>query len=405
MLGRRGFLGAAVSVGLTALDGVSAGQESPVEKRKALKPVGPTPVKPRSLEPDPRVNRVLQPLLDRHNVPGLVGALLVGEKLTAIGAVGVRKLGTEAPITVNDRVHIGSCTKAMTATLIGLLVDEGKLSWSSTVREIFPERAKSLHPDFQGVTVIQLLNHRAGLPPNGNWWMLGRNKTTTEQRKVLLSEMMKSSPVTKPGSTYEYSNVGYAIAGLMAEQVTGKSWEMLMRTRLFEPLEMATAGFGIPGKPGSVVEPWGHHDVSGRIESIQEDNAPALGPAGTVHVSVPYWAKFAALHLQGARGKARLLKAETFRTMHTPPPGGDYAAGWSVAGRSWAGGTALNHSGSNLTWYASVWLAPSRNFAFLTATNQGGAAAAKVCDDAIGALIALADQTEGTRPRRKGGRG
>lgn len=406
MLSRRGFLGAAAMGGLWAIDGLATGQDAPVAKRKALKPVGPTPTKSiKPVEPDDRVNRLLQPICDRHAVPGLVGGFVVGDALSAIGAVGVRKLGAETTFRVTDRVHLGSCTKAMTATLLGMLVDDGKLSWDSTILEVFPERAKAMHPDFQGVTLTQLLNHRAGLPHDGPWWMLGRNKTTTEQRKILLSGMMKSPPRTKPGSTYEYSNVGYAIAGLMAEQVTGKSWEVLMRTRLFEPLEISSAGFGIPGKPGSLIEPWGHRDISGRITAVQEDNAPALGPAGTVHVSVPDWAKFAALHLQAARGKPRLLKAETFRTLHTPPPGEHYAGGWAVAEQSWAGGMSLNHSGSNLTWYATVWIAPARDLAILAAINQGGDLAAKACEDVIRALITLSGQSGGTKPRRKASRG
>jgi len=402
MLGRREFLGVSITGGIAASEGFATAQDAPVAKRKALKPVGPTTPSAKTIEPDARVNRVLEPILDRYKVPGLIGAYVLGQSLKAIGAVGVRKTGTTTPIRVTDRVHLGSCTKAMTATLLGMLVDEGKLSWGSTIREIFPERAKSLHPDFHEVTLIQLLSHRAGLPPNGPWWMLGRGKSTTEQRKVLLSTMLKSAPQSKPGSKYEYSNVGYAIAGLMGEQVTGKSWETLLRSRLFEPLEMESAGFGIPGKLGTIVEPWGHRDVSGHLEAVQEDNAPALGPAGTVHASIPDWAKFATLHLQAARGKPRFLKAETFHTLHTPQFGGDYAGGWAVAGRSWAGGTALNHSGSNTTWYATVWIAPARDLALLTATNQGGDIAAKACDDAIGALIQLAGPTSGTRARRRG---
>ena len=305
MLGRRGFLGCVLAEGLVLGCRTTFGQDAPVVTRKALKPVGPTLPDAKAIVPDERVNRLLAPVRERHELPGLIGALVRGETISAIGAVGVRKLGNESAIRVTDRVHLGSCTKALTATLLGTIVEEGKLSWNSTVREIFPDRAKSLHPDFQAVTLAQLLSHRAGLPSNGPWWTLGRGKSTTEQRKVLLSGMMKGSPESAPGSRYAYSNAGYAIAGLMGEQVTGKSWENLMRERLFEPLGMTTAGFGIPGKPGTTIEPWGHREISGRLEPVQEDNAPALGPAGTVHVSMPDWAKFASLHLQAARGKPR----------------------------------------------------------------------------------------------------
>jgi CubicO group peptidase (beta-lactamase class C family) len=109
----------------------------------------------------------------------------------------------------------------------------------------------------------------------------------------------------------------------MAEQVTGESWETLMRMRLIEPLGMASAGFGSPGQPGRVDQPWGHHPDANEIKPTQEDNAPALGPAGTVHCTVSDWAKFAAILMRGELGKSKLLKPATFRTLHTPPrPGG-----------------------------------------------------------------------------------
>jgi len=149
---------------------------------------------------------------------------------------------------------------------------------------------------------------------------------------------------------------------------------------------MASAGFGSPGRPGTVDQPWGHHASGNDIRPTLEDNAPAIGPAASVHCSVPDWAKFAALHLGGERGRARLLKPATFRTLHTPPPGFDYAGGWIIGDRSWADGRVLTHNGSNTSWYATIWLAPVRDFAILVATNQGDHSAETACDEAVVAL-------------------
>jgi CubicO group peptidase (beta-lactamase class C family) len=391
MIGRREFLGAAATGLVGAWTGRAGGQETKAaakkgaEKttRKALRPVMPAPLP--LPKPDERVNRGLAEVRDKHKLPGMVGAVLRGDRLAAIGAVGVRKKGSEEPFRVDNLVHIGSDTKAMTATMLATLVEDGKLSWSSTVRDVFPARAKALHRDFQGVTLWQLLTHRAGLPANAAWWGL-KGRTPTEQRRDLLAKAMSPAPRSKPGSTYLYSNVGYALAGLMAEQVADAPWEDLMRERVFEPLGMATAGFGPPGSPGQVDEPWGH---SSGGTPRQGDNPPVLGPAGTVHVSLPDWARFAALHLRGAQGKAQLLEASTFRRLHTPPAG-DYAAGWIVVDRPWAGGRALTHSGSNTMWHCTVWLAPARDFGVLVATNQGGDDAASACDEASEGLILTA---------------
>jgi CubicO group peptidase (beta-lactamase class C family) len=340
------------------------------------------------VQADPELNRQLSPILDRHHVPGLIGGIMRGETLAAIGAVGVRKIGSSEPMQVTDQVHIGSCTKALTATLIGMLVENGLLRWSTSIRDVFPEVASQLHPDFQTATLSHLLTHRAGLPHDAQWWRLP-GRTTTEQRHAALLDLMSKSPLTKPGTVYAYSNAGYVIAGLMAEQLTRQPWEELMQERLFEPLTMMTAGFGPPGGSGRgrIDQPWGHQERSGKVESVRQDNAPCMGPAGTVHCSFPDWGKFAALHLRGAQGKARLLKASTFKALQTPPPGHEYAGGWNVVERPWAGGTALNHNGSNLSWYVALWIAPARDFATLVATNIGGDNGSEACEDATQTLI------------------
>jgi CubicO group peptidase (beta-lactamase class C family) len=317
----------------------------------------------------------------------LIGAVVSGGTIESLGAAGVRKVGDPQPVEPGDQVHLGSCTKAMTATMMGTLVDARTLEWSSTVRAVFGARAEPLHRDFQAVTLEQLLTHRAGLPADGPWWRL-HGSNTTEQRRDLLGRMMSAAPQSPPGTKYAYSNVGYALAGLMAEEVTGQSWETLMGERIFAPLGMSSAGFGAPGTAGKVDQPWGHTALGRVFLPSQSDNAPPLGPAGTVRCTVSDWGKFAVQHLGDPKTRPRLLQAETLRKLHTPA-GGDYAAGWIVVERPWAGGVALTHSGSNTMWVAIIWVAPVRNFAVLVAANAGGKAAAAACDQAIGALVML----------------
>jgi CubicO group peptidase (beta-lactamase class C family) len=386
MISRRDLLIAGAAGSFLSLPGTLLAQ--PRSKKTARKKQTRSPSSP--IQADERVNQVLAPVRDDHHLPGLIGAILIGSRVAAIGALGIRKIGSSEPMQVTDQVHLGSCTKAMTATLIGMLVEEQKLKWSSTIRDVFPEESANLHREFQSVTLSHLLTHRAGLPDNAAWWQLP-GETATQKRQALLAIMLANKPASRPGTTYAYSNVGYALAGLMAEQVTGESWESLLSRRLFEPLGMASAGFGSPGHPGNVSQPWGHHYVGKDVRPTLLDNAPALGPAGTVHCSVPDWAKFAALHLGSETGSSKLLKPATLETLHTPPPGREYAGGWLVFERSWAGGRALNHSGSNTNFFVTIWLAPARNFGILVATNQGGKEAETACDESVQALLRAID--------------
>jgi CubicO group peptidase (beta-lactamase class C family) len=173
-----------------------------------------------------------------------------------------------------------------------------------------------------------------------------------------------------------------------------------MRREIFSPLHMEGAGFGAPGTPGETDEPWGHLPSavsSGTPTPMQVDNAPVMGPAGTLHCPIGDWAKFVAEILREARGGSGLVSAETFKKLITPRSGQQYAGGWILLSRPWAGGLALMHTGSNSTWYCDVWIAPAKNFAVLFATNEGGDAAGEAADEGVGLLIGLNANSAGTR--------
>lgn len=341
---------------------------------------------------DERIIEALKPIRLANGVPGLIAGIAIPGRATRVGAVGVRKVRSPEGFGAGDLVHLGSCTKAMTATMIGGVVEEGKLAWKSTLSEVFPDVA--MHEDFRRVTLTQLLTHRSGMPANTNWWGL-QGATTTLQRRDALQAAVKTPPKEKPGTKFLYSNLGYAIAGLMAETVTNRPWEDLMRDRVFSPLRMTSAGFGAPGMRGEVDQPWGHVRVLGQAISSQRDNAPALGPAGTVHCTMSDWAKFLILHVNGARGdKTPILCPETFRELQTPPPGETYAKGWHETDRPWAGGRTLTHTGSNTSWFCTAWIAPQRNFALFSAANEGGVRAATATDQAVAAMIDMVGDAE-----------
>lgn len=342
---------------------------------------------------------LLEPIRAKHGIPGMAGAVIEGQRvgtyLGGIGATGKRRLGGTADVTIADKWHLGSCTKAMTATLIGRLVDQDKLSWNTTLAEAFPELAEGMHPAWKPVTLELLLGNRAGAPEtldaDGLWGRLWQHKgTPTEARRTLAEGVLKNPPVSTPGSKYAYSNAGFAIAGHVAETVMKKPWERLMREELFEPLQMITAGFGAPSKQDA---PHGHRVMGSRVVPVDPgpgaDNPPAIGPAGTVHASVADWGRFMALHLRGERKGSTTLPVtrKTLRAMHEPLAGQEYGFGWIVTSRPWGNGKVLTHAGSNTMWYCVVWVAPKRDFAVLVTCNLGGNAAAKACDEAAGALI------------------
>ena len=331
-----------------------------------------------------KIEEALLEAVAQAKVPGMVAAITSSEGVLTIGTAGVRKIESEVKLTGQDHIHLGSCTKAMTSVLLATLVAERKLTWETSLIDVLPELKGKIHPDYHAITIWQLLTHRAGVEANAaNWWVYGKMELK-KRRLAILQANLKEASARKQGE-YHYSNLGYLIAGCMAEKLTGSTWEALMRKRIFDPLGMDSAGFGPPGASGKTNQPWGHVRSGEGWRPRQFDNAEALGPAGRVHASFADWAKFLAMQLSG--GKSLGLDRKILDKLITPT--GTYAGGWRVTKRPWGKGTVLTHSGSNTMWYALVWVAPQLDRAFLVATNSRDNDSHAICDQMIGKLIQI----------------
>lgn len=349
---------------------------------------GPVPV-----DGDREVTALLEPILRDRGVPALAAALIMTEGIVAFGAVGYRKRGEDVPVTLADQWHLGSDTKAMTAALAARLVEDGKLAWDTTIAETFPDLVAKFDPQMKSVTMRQLLSHRAGLPAN-LMLLLYQGDDVRDLRWRAVRDHMAQPPQTEPGTAYAYSNLGYIIAGAMIERITDTTWEESLEELILEPLGMKNTGHGGLGTPGQLDQPWGHDDDGRPVHENgpEVDNPPVMGPAGRVHCTMQDWALFIRDQLRGARGEPGLLAPESYAVLQSPWPGGDYALGWTVVERPWAGGAALTHGGSNTMNFANVWIAPKRGFAIAACSNQGGDTAFRATDDAVGAIIGLYEE-------------
>ncbi len=351
------------------------------------------------------LNAVLTPIRAQFDVPALAAAFVRGESLVAQGTVGLRRReGSEGAVDA-DPFHLGSCTKSMTATVIGWLVERGKLAWDAPLGETLAELRDDMHPDYLGLTPVELLAHRTGMPGVNTpeaydafqlqlvqefRLPLTVARPIAQQRLAFARRVLSRAPVTPPGTTYDYSNFGYIVAGAVVEAACGKSWEEVTQEELFAPLGMASADYGAPGTPNLEDAPWGHAgDGCAPVSpGALADNPPVYGPAGRAHAPLADWAKYASLHLRGARGEGGLLLApETFQRLQGDLFGQGYALGWGVTRRGWANGVTLVHAGSNTLWHAVAWIAPQRNAALLAATNCGAEHAFAAIDTAVVAMI------------------
>lgn len=329
--------------------------------------------------PDPALNAPLEEIAKRHSLPAI--AVYASNKDTVREAAwGVRKLGDATPVTLTDRWHLGSDTKAMTATLAAIFVEQGKLGWDTTVATALADWT-DLDPAFKSITLEMLLSHRTGLGanvPDDLRKKMNRPKQPDGQRQAIVHELLRRPPTGKTGA-FAYSNLGYMVAGVMLEKLAGDTWENLMRAKLFAPLEMSSCGFGAPATaPDKVDAPWAHKDKDGELTAIEpgprSDNPPQLGPAGTVHCSLADWHTFVKMHVRGERGVATRvgIAQATFEKLHTAVSD-NYALGWGVtAYPQWKTARVISHDGSNTMFYVTVLAVPAEDIVILVATNRGG---------------------------------
>jgi CubicO group peptidase (beta-lactamase class C family) len=310
----------------------------------------------------------LEGIRKEDQLPGLAAAVVRGDQIVAQGVAGVRQVDTDDKITLEDRFPIGSCTKRMTAVMIGRVIDSEKLSFETTLVEALPDIP--MRDDYRKVTIAQLLTFTGGIQP---YTQVGPKLTpilfelkgsAAEQQEQFVKHVLQEEPVVKPGTERKYSNASYVVAVFAASRKTGRGWEALMEEEVFEPLRLTKAGFGRPRSKERPNEPWLHRKGEKGYEpepkEPQAEPAAVLAGAGGVHCSIRDFARFASYELSAARGKDALRKPATARRWQ------ELSQGETSEGRPVFGGTPW------LTAGYVLW--PSKNVAAAVAVNGGSAA-------------------------------
>jgi CubicO group peptidase (beta-lactamase class C family) len=349
----------------------------------------------------------LEPIRVQSALPALAASVVKGGVPVALGATGVRALGTDVPVTPDDRFHLGSDTKAMTATLAGMLVDEGKLSWSSTIGEVLEPAAEKaglakFNSDFAAIRLDQLLSHTSGIPSDteamyGLYVAASEYDMSMQARRLAIAADWgsKNTPAAPKEAPFQYANLGYLVAGAMIETAAGEAWESLITRRIFDPLQLKSAGLGPQSTPGRLDAAAGHLVADNGTATPMPwgpaaDVPQVLGPAGTAHMSIRDFAAWAAWNAgAGKRGPA-LVKPETLAALHQPrvamdianpkpgtPKSGQYAFGWGIMKMDWTPRPILTHNGSNSLNLATVFIDPAIDLAIVVTTNFPGEKADK----------------------------
>ncbi|MDF1504638.1 serine hydrolase [Roseisolibacter sp. H3M3-2] len=353
-------------------------------------------VRPGPAAPLADLTRIVDSVRLAWKLPAIAAAIVTLEDgLVAVGAAGTRRASGGPAVTSDDRWHLGSNTKAMTALLAAAAVAQDRIGWTTTIAQAFPELA-SVRAEYRDVTLRELLSHQSGLTPILGNAALGTGTTAAAQRASAVAAVLQQPPPS--GTTrgaFEYNNVGYVVAGAMLERALGTSFEAAMATHVFTPLGMTDAAWGPQAAAGSTTQPVAHRRQSDGSWTELEgyDLPPVFNSSGTMHMSLASWGRFVREVLRVEAGTSTVAPADVARQTTSPAVAinatASYGMGWGIASRAWANGKVLDHTGSNLGNASLAVLAPARNVAFLVATNGYDPAGLEALSALHGRLVAF----------------
>lgn len=323
---------------------------------------------------DGNIETLISETLEKYDIPAMA-VLTVSEDLVLEKAVFGKKVSNqEEVVTLDDKWNIGSVTKSMTSTLSALLVDKGFLSWDTTLVELFPEFESYMQDKYKDVTLVELLSHTAGLPEDSDelWqeYVDDEDDLITQRYEFTYEALVYENENSK--GTYLYSNINYVVVASILEKVSGLSFEELIKTYLFDELNMTNTQVGTSNLNSNVQGhvKQGNTWIVKSSSEINSDNVSIVAPAGSqTFISIDDMAKYLQVHLKAKLGmQTTLMNSENFNKLHEKVVMADsdlgYALGWFTESDY-----GLQHSGSNGRWYSLAFVNSQKKYAYFVTIN------------------------------------
>lgn len=340
-----------------------------------------TPARAADLDPKP-LDDVIAKAMTEFQVPGAAVVVVQDDKVVYLKGFGVRELGSEAKVTPDTVFAIASCSKAFTATLVAMLAADGKLTWDDKVRDHLDWFRLTDELADREVTLRDLLCHRTGMPRHDMLWA-----GTAGDSEGVIRRWCRGKPSTSFRSTWEYSNVPFTTAGVIAGKLDGSDWQTATRKRIFEPLGMTSSGCTNREALAAADHATPHYlGFDKSIKPIAWDNLDSARGAGSIHSTardLGHWLRFQLAG--GTVGDKRLLSERLLKETHTPqmlvrqegrwavffPPKAtkflSYGLGWFV--HDHRGERCVSHGGTLTGFRAQCMLAPEKKAGVFVVTN------------------------------------
>lgn len=309
-------------------------------------------------------------LLKDKNIPQISYAVVNDSSILEIAAIGRHSVNSDDQATLNDRFHIGSNTKAMTAFVAAKYVEKGFLKWETRFFDLFPDWKKDSNPEYYEITLQELLAHRAKIQPfQGTGETVPKFDGNEQQKRRKFGKYVLTLPPLSPAPTtkFTYSNAGYVLAALMLEKKTGSTWEKLIQKVFNEDLKIEIK-LSFPENQKKK-DTWGHITDNNKLIPVSSKSADKLeytAPAGDLNIKLTDFIKFIQLNLKGLNGEDNYLKAATYSFLHEHYE--EYSGGWYNSVEN--GKEFSTHAGTVGTYYTIASIDRGKLVGYIIFTNS-----------------------------------
>ncbi|MDE2408374.1 MAG: beta-lactamase family protein [Xanthomonadaceae bacterium] len=302
-----------------------------------------------------RFEAIASALVTNGRVPGMAMAIVKNGQVLSARGYGITDMRNPQPIDAHTVFRLASLSKSFAATMTGILVNDGVLRWDSHLTDYVPAFQLSMPGAAQQVTVADLLSHRVGLTRNA----FDRDLEGNADYHSLTLRLANAPMTCAPGQCYAYQNVAFSLIGDIVFATTGKFYSESVASRIFKPLGMHDASYGLEGIEAS--GRWARPHVRGRggwVALTPKPNYYRVAPAAGVNASISDMAQWLIAH---TGHRPDVLPAPLLATLHAPlvdTPTEIHGTSWRRARLSAAsyalGWRDYNYSGHNVVFHGGA---------------------------------------------------
>ncbi len=326
---------------------------------------------------DTFINRILK----EWSVAGATVAVVEKNKVIMTRGFGYKNYENKIPVTENTLFAIGSCTKAFTSSLLGFPMRDGKLDIDKPVNDYLPE-LRFLKDDLtRSITTRDMMCHRTGLPRHDLAWY--SSKTRRDSLLYVIRYFEPSAPLRQ---RWQYNNFMFLAQGILAEKLSGKSWDQLVKEQLFIPLGMFASNTSMNDYQKASDFSYGYREEDNKIIRMRFMNIDAIGPAGSINSNAKDMANWIMMWIHGGKfGGKEIIPANYYTqaissqmiisaglpTKELPDVSfSNYGLGWFLA--NYRGHYRVEHGGNIDGFSSSTCFFPGDSIGVFVSVNQNG---------------------------------